>query len=83
LKAGRRDARKAAYRGDVRASTRTHVKKARTLISSGKVAQAETALQGALKALDQAAAKGVIHKNSAARKKSRLMRAMNKAKSSS
>ncbi|NMB02249.1 MAG: 30S ribosomal protein S20, partial [Firmicutes bacterium] len=29
-------------------------------------------LQKAIKALDQAAAKGIIHKNAAARKKSRL-----------
>lgn len=31
-------------------------------------------LQKAIKALDQAAAKGIIHKNAAARKKSRLTR---------
>jgi small subunit ribosomal protein S20 len=80
LKALRRDARKAIYRGKVRTSTRTQVKKARALIASGKVAEADKALQDAISSLDKAAEKGVIHKNSAARRKSRLMLALNKAK---
>jgi len=80
LKALRRDARRAVYRGKVRTSTRTQVKKARTLIASGKVAEADMALQDAISALDRAAEKGVIHKNNAARRKSRLMLALNKAK---
>ena len=82
LKALRRDARKAGYRGKVRTSTRTQVKKARALIASGKMADADTALQEAVSALDKAAEKGVIHKNSAARRKARLMLAFNKAKAS-
>ena len=82
LKALRKDARKAVYRGKVRTSTRTQVKKARALIASGKMADADTALQEAVSALDKAAEKGVIHKNSAARRKARLMLAFNKAKAS-
>lgn len=82
LKALRRDARKAVYRGKVRTSTRTQIKKARTLIGSGKAVDAEKALQDALTSLDKAAEKGVIHKNNAARRKSRLMLAFNKAKAS-
>jgi small subunit ribosomal protein S20 len=81
LKALRRDARKAVYRGKVRTSTRTQVKKVRTLIASGKVAEADKALQDAVSALDKAAEKGVIHKNNAARRKARLMVALNQAKS--
>jgi small subunit ribosomal protein S20 len=80
LKALRRDARKAVYRGKVRTSTRTQVKKVRTLIASGKVAEADKALQDAVSALDKAAEKGVIPKNNAARRKSRLMLALNQAK---
>jgi small subunit ribosomal protein S20 len=41
---------------------------------------ADDAVQSALQALDKAAEKGVIHKNAAARRKSRLMKALNKAK---
>ena len=80
LKALRRDARKAVYRGKVRTSTRTQVKRARALIASGKVVEADKALQDAISALDKAAQKGVIHKNNAARRKARLMSALNKAK---
>jgi small subunit ribosomal protein S20 len=80
LKALRRDARKAVYRGRVRVSTRTQVKKARLLIASGKLTDADKALQDAVSALDKAAEKGVIHKNNAARRKARLMQAFNKAK---
>jgi small subunit ribosomal protein S20 len=80
LKALRKDARKAVYRGKVRTSTRTQIKKVRVLLASGKVAEADQALQEAVSALDKAAEKGVIHKNNAARRKARLMIALNKAK---
>lgn len=80
LKCERRDARKAVYRGTVRTSTRTHIKRVRALLASGKVAAADQALQSAIRSLDKAAEKGVIHKNNAARRKSRLMSALNKAK---
>ncbi len=80
LKCVRRDARKAEYRGAVRTSTRTHVKKVRVLLAAGKVAEAEQALLVAVQALDKSAEKGVMHKNAASRRKSRLMLAMNKAK---
>ncbi len=79
LKCARRDARKSVYRGAVRTATRTHIKKVRALMASGKVAEAEQAMQTAIKALDKAAEKGVIHKNNAARRKSRLMKALNNA----
>jgi len=80
LKAVRRDARKTVYRGTVRSSTRTHVKKAHTLIATGKGTDPSQAVLEAISALDKAAQKGVIHKNQAARRKSRLMAALNKTK---
>lgn len=58
-------------------SSRTAVKKARTLITSGDSGAAE-AVALATKTLDRAASKGVIHKNNAARRKSRLVQALNK-----
>lgn len=82
LKATRRDARKAVYRGRVRTSTRTFLKKARTIIASGKLAGADEALHTAISALDKAVSKGIIHKNAAARRKSRMMKALNKARQS-
>ena len=80
LKAVRRDARKTVYRGTVRSSTRTHVKKAQALIASGKGPDPSQAVLEAISALDKAAQKGVIHKNQAARRKSRLMAALNRSK---
>ncbi len=62
----------------VRSSTRTYVKRARTLLTEKTVASSAPAIQDAISALDRAAAKGVIHKNAAARQKSRLMRLYNK-----
>ncbi|MFQ5855742.1 MAG: 30S ribosomal protein S20 [Anaerolineae bacterium] len=63
-----------------RTRARTFVKRTRRLIVEGKLDEAEqTALQ-ACRALDRAASKGVINKNNAARRKSRLMKHLNKAK---
>ena len=39
----------------------------------------ETVIRYAIKRVDQACAKGILHKNNAARKKSQLMKLLNKA----
>jgi len=53
---------------------RTFVKNAKTKIAQGTAEDARTATTAAIRALDKAAEKGIIHKNNAARRKSRLMR---------
>ena len=65
----------------IRSAARTYVKSARRAIDSGELEAPMTqeALQRALSYLDHAASKGVIHKNNAARRKSRLMKLFNKA----
>ena len=63
-----------------RGRARTALRKARMAIENGDVEKARNAAQVATKALDKAAAKGVIHKNKAARQKSRLMQQMNSMK---
>ncbi len=60
-----------------RGGSRTAVKKARLAIEGGAEDSAE-ALRVAVRALDKAANKGIIHKNNASRRKSRLMLALNK-----
>lgn len=55
---------------------RTAVKKARALIDAGDSGAAD-AVATATQILDRAASKGVIHKNNAARRKSRLVTALN------
>ena len=57
--------------------TRTAVTAARGAISDGDLAAAREAARVAVKQLDKAAEKGVIHKNAAARRKSRLMKHLN------
>ncbi len=46
-------------------------------LSSGKADKAETALRSTVSRLDKVAAKGTIHKNAAARKRSRLTKRLN------
>jgi small subunit ribosomal protein S20 len=60
-----------------RVGARTAVKKARRAMDMGDLEQAREAVRAAASALDKAAEKGIIHKNNAARRKSRLMRQLN------
>ena len=53
---------------------RTYVKHARSTIDEGTPEDARQATLAAISVLDKAAEKGIIHKNNAARRKSRLMR---------
>jgi small subunit ribosomal protein S20 len=57
-----------------RGSTRTQVKDAKEMIASGDKEKAAIKVKEAIQKLDHAAAKGVVHKNNAARRKSRLMK---------
>lgn len=56
---------------------RTQMKQMRTTIDQGDKEAAEKALSTTCKALDQAAAKGLIKKNATARRKSRLAKKVN------
>jgi len=60
-------------------TARTYIKDARKLIEAGEFEEAEAVISKATKALDKAAQKGIIHKNNASRRKSRLMRHLNRA----
>jgi small subunit ribosomal protein S20 len=73
IKRNRQNIKRRARNRVVRGNFRSALRKARLAIESGDVEQANAAAQAATKALDKAAAKGVIHKNKAARQKSRLM----------
>jgi small subunit ribosomal protein S20 len=56
-----------------RSAARTYVKKALLAIQGGNPEVASVAVGNAISMLDRVAGKGVIHKNNAARRKSRLM----------
>ena len=66
----KRRVRNRVYRG----VARTFVSRARKAIEGNDAETAKTATLKAISALDKAAQKGVIHKNNAARRKSRLMK---------
>lgn len=57
-----------------RGAARKAVAKARLAIAGGEATESREAVLNAVKALDKAAEKGIIHKNNAARRKSRLMK---------
>ena len=61
-------------------SLRTQVRKVSEAAGGGDAAKAETEFRLAAKKLDRAGARGVIHKNTAARQKSRLSRLLKAAK---
>ena len=78
----RQNAVRKARNKAIKSSVKTSVKKVLTSVEAGDVAAAEESYKTAAKKLDQAGAKGVYHKNAAARKKSRLQNAIKKAKAS-
>ncbi|RME69699.1 MAG: 30S ribosomal protein S20 [Chloroflexi bacterium] len=80
IKRARQNLKRREYNRYYRKTARTYVKKARKLIEANELEAAQEVIQQAYKALDKAAQKGVIKRNNAARRKSRLMRAFNKAK---
>ena len=63
----------------VSSSIKTAVRKFRDAVTAGDKAVITTELRSASKALDIAVAKGVLHKNTAANKKSSMASAANKA----
>ena len=57
---------------------KTTIKKFDVSLNEGK-AEAEVAYKNAVKKIDQAVSRGILHKNTAARKKSQLTLKLNKA----
>jgi small subunit ribosomal protein S20 len=77
IKRNRQNKKRRDHNRVYRGSARTALKKARLAIEQGNVDDAREATLVATRALDKAAAKGVFHKNKAARQKSRLMQRLN------
>jgi len=68
----RQSVKRAARNQAVRSHLRTEVKKLRGLVGAADGEQAKGALRGVTSTLDKAVSKGVLHKNAAARRISRL-----------
>jgi len=62
----------------VKTELKTYVRRVREAIAAGDKESAESALQVASRKLDKAVSKGVIHRNQAANRKSKLARQVNK-----
>ena len=61
----------------IKSRLKTLVKKVESAVNAGDKAAAAEALKEATVAIDQAASKGILHKNTAARKVSKLTKAVN------
>jgi small subunit ribosomal protein S20 len=83
-KQARSGVRRALRNRAVRSEVKTKVVKARRTLTGGPVAESERFALGleAIQALDRAASKGVLHRNNAARRKSRLAKQLSKLKMS-
>jgi len=62
-----------------RSTMRTAIKRVRGAVAAGDVKAAEDALKGAIQVIDKSAKKHVVHRNTAARAKSRLAKAIKRA----
>ncbi len=76
----RASAKKQLRNKRTRSQAKTSITKAEVDIFAGKLDIAQGSVAAAVKVLDKAAEKGIIKKNSAARRKSRLVAKLNKAK---
>ena len=56
---------------------KTEIKKYEAALAAGDVELAQATYKAVTKKIDQAAARGIIHKNAAARKKSQFTKALN------
>ena len=70
--------KKTARNKAIKSKVKTYIKKVDALIAAGDKAAAQEALSAATAEINKAASKGVYHKNTAARKVSRLALAVNK-----
>lgn len=73
-------AKKKVLNNDFKASMRTAIKKVEKAVTAKNIEDAQKFLSDAIKKIDKAYAKGIVHKNYAARQKSRLTKNVNETK---
>ena len=71
--------RRRAGNKSIRSLCKTNITKAERLIFLGELEAAKETVVTAIRSLDKAAEKGVVHPNNAARRKARLMKKLNQA----
>jgi small subunit ribosomal protein S20 len=72
LKANRQNIKRREHNRQMRSKLRTALKSIRTMLDKNDVAGAKSALSATVSIVDKMATKGMIHRNTAARYKSRL-----------
>lgn len=75
-KRARQSAKRRLHNMALRSEYRTAVKKVRKAVAAGDKAAAQLAFQASMRVIDSIADKGIVHKNKAARHKSRLSAAI-------
>ena len=78
IKRNRQNVKRAEKNKAVRTALKTSTKKVRTAVANGDAEAATAQALETARALDKAAFKGIVHKRTAARRKSRLTKAANK-----
>jgi small subunit ribosomal protein S20 len=76
IKRNRQNEKRRAHNRIYRGAARTFVRRARQAIESQDLDAAREATIAAVSALDKAAEKGILHRNNASRRKSRLMKSL-------
>ena len=83
IASSKKDAKRSAVRAQanrsVRSAVKTQVTKVRRALTEGEKEVLPEVLSTAVSALDRAAAKGILHRNNAARRKARLLKRVNAA----
>ncbi|MBR6737641.1 MAG: 30S ribosomal protein S20 [Clostridia bacterium] len=74
--------KKAEINKSDKSEVRTYIKNFNAILDAGNVAEAEAALPATIAAIDKAVTKGIYAKNTAANKKSGLMKRFNALKAS-
>ena len=76
-KSARKSVKRYRRNQSIRRTTRTAIAGARRAVASGDADVAEPAIRQAISLLDKAVKKGILHKNNASRRKSRLAARLN------
>jgi small subunit ribosomal protein S20 len=74
----RQNVKRTARNRRMKSMVKTSIRRFEEAVKSGDTDTAQNTLLSATRQLDKAAAKGIIHKNTAARKKSQLTRTLNR-----
>jgi small subunit ribosomal protein S20 len=82
IKRNRQNEKRGERNKTVRTALKTSTKKVRTAVAAGEADEAMARQLETARALDKAVAKGIVHKRTAARRKSRLAKAASSVTSS-